>query len=208
MRRAIKGTRIALVAAAFALIGAHARADDAESTGQACVTAYEKAEMQQRKGELVAARESLRFCARSVCPIVASADCVKWLGDAERSLPSIVIGAHSGLSDVVDVVVTVDDKELTRRLDGQPLDLDPGSHLFHFAMAGKAPVDMMLVIKVGEKNRVVDVRFDREPAPPPGSAPPPALPANAPPPEPVSDPGKGQRTAAFIVGGVGIAALA
>nr|AYC79506.1 hypothetical protein [uncultured bacterium] len=194
----------ALVAAlVLGLPPARARADDAPSTAQACVTAYETAQVQQRRGELTAARESLRFCARSACPAVASNDCMQWLGDVERAIPSVVIGAHAGARDVADVVVTIDGKEVARRLDGRALDLDPGSHTFVFTAAGRAPIERMLVIKAGEKNRTIDVQLE---PPPPPDAPPER--AAAPPGEPAQRDGEPRRIAAFVVGGVGLLGLA
>jgi hypothetical protein len=37
---------------------------------------------------------------------------------------------------VSDVRVTVDGRELTTRLDGRPIPIDPGKHAFHFERGG------------------------------------------------------------------------
>ena len=102
-----------------------------------------------------------------------------------------------------DVTVTIDGQKLTEHVDGT-IELDPGTHKATFAVAGQPAHEEDLVLKAGEKDRLVEMSFAPPPAPEP-VVPPPATPASAAPDEHRSN---GKRTAGFVVGGVGLAALA
>jgi hypothetical protein len=54
--------------------------------------------------------------------------------------------------------VTVDGELLTERLDGKPLEIDPGPRALRYEAKGEAIADTV-TIRQGEKNRMVDVRF-------------------------------------------------
>jgi hypothetical protein len=67
------------------------------------------------------------------------------------------------------VSVTLDGQELTSKLDGKALFVDPGVHEFGFALDGQLPINRQLLIRQGEKNRVLEVSWYRPPeeVPPP-----------------------------------------
>ncbi len=161
-----------------------------------CASAAESAQPKRKAGQLTSAREDLVTCSRSVCPAAVREDCRKWLDDVDKALGSIIIRAvdESG-KDLIDVEVTLDDKPLTKKLDGRPISLDPGVHTITYAAEGRAPVSEQLVIRETEKDRLVNVtlrsaaKLDEKPATPPPK-----------PPEPVSP-------LAYVAGGVAVAAI-
>jgi hypothetical protein len=188
-----------------------------------CAGAYERAQLDRREGKLQATKSELRACASAECR-VTRADCIEWLDEVQRSLPSVVFAARTPSGDVLDVRVTVDGNEATRHLDGMAVELDPGVHTIRFELAGRPAIEMTVVLVVGQKNRVVDAVWRDElptpspaptqpgpasPGPAPGLAPPvPPAPSAAPP--PVTADVQATRpvpTAAYVLGGVGAAGL-
>jgi hypothetical protein len=72
----------------------------------------------------------------------------------------------------------MDGTELTRALDGKAIELDPGPHTFRFELDPYPAVEQRLVLREGEHERSVAVRFVNE-KPAPEQPAPPAPPANA-----------------------------
>jgi hypothetical protein len=132
---------------------------------QVCVDAYETSQRLRLEKKLSAAREQLVVCATASCPTVVSRDCTQWLKEVEAALPSIVVAAQNEQRrDVTAVSVLVDGVTVATHLDGTALAVDPGLHVFHFEMEGAHPVEQSLLVREGEKNRMVAVAFTpREP---------------------------------------------
>ncbi len=181
-----------------------ARAIDKE----ACVAASDAAQKHRAGKKLVAARKELLVCAQDECPAVVKKDCADWLADVDASLPTVVVAAKDAASggDLVDVRVLIDGELLAERIDGAALPVDPGPHTIRFEPKTGKAVEQQIVVKEGERNRLVSVTLG-EPAPAPDPAP---APAPAPAPDVTRDvpPAvQGTPTAAWILGGVGVAAL-
>ncbi len=127
---------------------------------QVCVSASEKAQHLKNSGKLVEAREQLMQCSRAECPKLIQQDCTQWMSEVLTSLPSVVPAAKDKKGrDIVDVKVTVDGKTVTDTLDGKAIVVDPGVHAFHFETKGAPAIDEQVVVKPGEKNRIVTVTF-------------------------------------------------
>jgi hypothetical protein len=172
-----------------------ARADDRE----ACATAAEQAQQLRDEGAFRKARDRMITCSRDVCPAPIKRDCLQWLGELDKSAPSVVVGARVNDRDVTDVKVTLDGELVAERLDGKPIAVDPGEHTFTFEHAGQT-VEEKVLIRTGEKNRPLNVKLKggAEPPPPPGGT-------TAPP--PVTDDGGGSLVPALVAGGIGVVAL-
>lgn len=150
--------RWAAVGAAFA--GAAApRAAPAQDKA-ACAAAHEEAQLLRQKGALKGAREKLRACSRDACPALVRNDCVTWLAEVERSMASIVVAAQKGGVDLVDVRVYFDGALVAPRLNGKAIEVEPGEHVLRFETDGAKALQRQVVIREGEKNRLVSVRFD------------------------------------------------
>jgi hypothetical protein len=127
---------------------------------QACIAASEKAQHLRADSKLTASREQLLSCARDACPAVIRKDCARWLAEVDEALPSIVLGAKDNEDhDVTDVKVTVDKQLFAERLDGKAQPIDPGTHVFTFERAGESAVTETVLVREGEKNRMVSVKF-------------------------------------------------
>jgi hypothetical protein len=71
------------------------------------------------------------------------------------------------------VRVRVDGHPLVEKLDGKPVLMDPGEHVLRFEMDGAKPVEERVVIRTGEKNRVITTAFTTAAATGGGDHPPP-----------------------------------
>jgi hypothetical protein len=121
----------------------------------ACANAYTEGQRLRSRGALISARDKLRSCTRSVCTKL-QADCVQWVGDLDRAIPSVVLRAVDGSGkDLEGVQVKLDDKLMVDHLDGRAIDVDPGAHVFRFEGSSMVPADVHIVLGEGEKARSV-----------------------------------------------------
>lgn len=166
---------------------------------QLCLDSYTQSQRLRKAGKLIEARQHLLICSQSQCPAVVTTDCVPWLSELERNLPSIVVAAKGpDGKDTVHVRVLIDDKPVSESLDGRAIPVDPGTHELSFEHHGKAPIVRQLVMQVGQKNRRVEVSF--APPPPTAVAPPPPPPEQAP-------AERGEPIAGYVLTGVGVLGL-
>jgi len=196
------------IALALALPSAPALAD---LTKDQCIDANSKAQDLRRDGKLSAAREQLRSCSNPSCPAIVSDDCTRRLDDLEKAQPTIVFDAKDGTGrDVSAVKVSVDGRPLADRLDGAPLQVDPGEHAFVFTMGDQPPVTQTFVLKEGEKERRERVVIGAPAAlAAPQPAPEGARPSPAPPAGEAPSSGMGTtKIVGLAAGGVGVAGLA
>lgn len=172
------------------LVSRVARADEME----ACIKGAEQGYQLKRENKLVEARALLQTCAGPTCPGALAPSCVVWLAEVEAALPSIVIHAQDAAgADLRNVRVTVDEKLFASELDGTAIAIDPGPHAFRFELPGSPPQSLDVIVRSGEKNRRLDVRFA-----PVASTPPPTKPAATP------RFSRAPAVIAFVLGGVGL----
>ncbi|HEY6461525.1 MAG TPA: hypothetical protein VIY73_15265 [Polyangiaceae bacterium] len=188
------------IAASTVIAPRGAAADDKAQ----CLTASDQGQSLRDDGKYHKAREAFAACARETCPSIVRRDCMKWLADLEQSWPSVVVGAKDDKgADLVDVKVLVDGALLVSRLDGNPAPVDPGEHVFRFETAGYPPVEQRVVVRAGEKSRLLAVQFATSTSAPQGEA---AAPAAGGPPDEHRTP-RGPRTSAWVFGGLAVAAF-
>ena len=186
---------LASVAPSVLATARSASADDA-----ACIAASEQSIGLRRDGHLHAALKQLALCADAACPDEMKTECVRRIDAVNAAMPTLVLVAKEGSgNDLSSVVVTMDGTPFAPSLDGRPLSVDPGEHMFRFETAGQPPLEKKLVLREGEKDRRETVVLG--PPPPTVVPPPPAPPAvAAPPPSSWST----QRTLAIASGVVGV----
>jgi hypothetical protein len=165
-----------------------ARADD-KSDKQMCIAAAEQGQSQRDDGQYRAARDSFLKCTNDKCPHVIVQSCTKWLRELDESSPTIVLGAKDEQgNDLTDVKVTFDGAPFATALTGKPMEADAGEHVVRFEREGSVPVEQKLMLRAGERARVVSVTLLPVPAavdastedagePPPAPPPPPPEPA-------------------------------
>jgi hypothetical protein len=170
-----------LVALLVALAPSVARADNVD----ACVDGAERSQQLRDQGKLLEAREQLAACSSVVCPKAVVKQCAMWLQEVDNEMPSLSFRARDANgNDVADVAVLVDGAARLDALDGRPMTINPGAHKITFRR-GDLEVEQALVVRSGEKNRLVDVQLGKKevqvvlappPPPPPVIVPPPQHP--------------------------------
>jgi hypothetical protein len=177
----------------------------APPTKDECIDANRQAQSLRRTGKLHAAQAALLVCVNPTCPAPVVDDCTSRLDEVQRVMPSLVFEVQdSAGKDVTKVTVTIDGMPFASTLDGTALPADPGEHTFAFEVAGQPPVTQQLVLHEGDKGRREHVVVG-------GGAPAiaPVVPAAAPAASQTeaASPGKGQRIAGLVAGGLGIVSL-
>ncbi len=132
-------------------------AEVAAPTEERCLTAYEQGQRLRKKHALLASRAELLLCAQSACPATFRPECVQWLAEVQELIPSIVVRLEGGdgTSAAADVRVTVDGVVVAERLDGVPIELDPGPHVVRFASKTGLKSEQTIVVIEGERLRVL-----------------------------------------------------
>jgi hypothetical protein len=139
-----------------------ARAEDAaskESTKAACASGFEQSQLLRRDGKLREARGELLKCAQSECTKALREQCGVWLEEVERQTPSIIIEATLDGEDHPEVRVELDGELLTESTTGRSYDANPGIHKLRLTIEGLAPVEKTVVVREGEKLRIIQVPF-------------------------------------------------
>jgi len=147
-----------LPAVVFALtsFGSTAFADERA----ACVQAADRGQVARDQGKLSAARVEFTDCARASCPKLVAKQCTEWLAGLTADVPTVSFRALDPKgTEILDVTVYVDSVERKGSLDGTPLELDPGVHTFRFVHAGLPDVIFQSILRVKEKNRVLEAKF-------------------------------------------------
>jgi hypothetical protein len=125
---------------------------------QDCLTASEQGQNQRDDGLYRAARGSFVRCARDVCPKLIAQSCTRWLRELDQDAPTVVLGAKDDESnDLTDVTVLLDGQPFATILDGKPVESDAGEHVLRFERSGSVPAEQKLVLRAGEKARLVTV---------------------------------------------------
>jgi hypothetical protein len=146
--------------AAEAPEGADKRVDVRAAHKAACAVAYEKAQEAKVDNRLREAKKHLAICAQSQCPAFIRADCAEWFEEVTQAVPSVVFSAvDSRGTDTSLVRVVIDGALYSERLDGNPLELDPGEHTFRFEHAGDPPIEQKTLIRAGERNRSIQISW-------------------------------------------------
>jgi hypothetical protein len=126
---------------------------------QECVDAHAISRRAVESGTLISVRKTLKKCAIPGCPIAIRAECSEWQHQAEIEVPTLILSASTYKSDLEQVRVIVDGQLVTDRLNGEPLEILPGPHAFVFELDDGRRQEVRVVVKLGEKNRVIQATF-------------------------------------------------
>jgi hypothetical protein len=154
--------RASLLAAAVVLsLGAASPLARAADTKAECIAAADQGQSLRDDGKYTRAREEFATCARETCPKVVAHSCNQWLHETDEATPTVVLGAKDAAGqDLTNAQVTMDGSSFAESLDGKPVQVDPGQHLFRFTRPGSDPAQASVVLRAGEKNRVVGVTLN------------------------------------------------
>ncbi len=130
-----------------------------------CAKSYQEAREHLEAGRLRQARGGFTGCAKTSCGGVTSQLCLSGLQRLERDTPSVIAVVKDGSgADLVDVRVSVDGELVASHIDGRSLDVDPGMHEFSFSSdLGGTHTERVLILE-GQRNRVISVVLAGVPA--------------------------------------------
>jgi hypothetical protein len=153
-----RGSCVALVFAAVSLFAPMDVAAQAPAppTDERCLAAYEQGQRLRLKHALIEARAELLLCARAPCPENFRPECLTWFDEVDKLVPSVVIHVD-GDPAATDVRVSIDGVVVAERLDGTPIEVDPGEHVFRFERKGRPADEHLVLINAGQKARVLTV---------------------------------------------------
>ena len=165
----------------------------------ACVQAHSSGQREAKAGRLKAASELFASCvSQNGCPDAIRAECAELRKDTERSIPTLIFAALDEQGgDLIKVRVSADHQVLTETLDGRPIAVDPGQHHFTFELPSGQVLASHVLVREGEKNRIVSVRATPAPV---SAAPEPSAEA--------SETSRKLPMSFWVASGVGAAALA
>jgi hypothetical protein len=146
----------------------------AADTKTECIDAHETAQALRKDGHLRAARTALLRCTRPICPAVIQRECGPWLEQLAAEQPSIVLSLRDARgADQTDARVSIDGERRADRLDGHPLEIDPGDHLLRVELPGGQALERRITIRDGEQRRALALTQAKSEitAPPPSSVP-------------------------------------
>jgi hypothetical protein len=147
-----------------AVVALGEKSAQAEPTKDECFTTSQTGQELHRAGKLMDAKRELLICAASSCPEAVRADCTNLVNELDREIPTIVFDAKDETgADLTEVRVSLDGYEVAHRLDGLPIALDPGQHIFAFTVPGKPPVQRAFVLVLGERARHEHIVLEAQP---------------------------------------------
>ena len=125
-----------------------------------CIASFESAQPERSAGHLIEARRLLAECSAEACPDFVRDKCIGWYQEVNGTIPSLVVSATGpDGADRSGVKVTLDGEVVAERLDGQPIELDPGEHRLLLEMAGHPSRELRILAKAGERQRLLEVPF-------------------------------------------------
>ncbi len=152
--------------AALTILGGTARADTSPAatsttapTKAQCVSALDDAQASRAGRKLLESRAAYVTCSHEACPDMLRDDCSKGLREVDEALPTLVLSATVDGHDATDAHVILDGERLTSGLDGRAVPVDPGPHTARFERPGHGHVEVKVVAREGEKNRLVTGAF-------------------------------------------------
>jgi hypothetical protein len=124
---------------------------------EACIADHVEGQGLRLEGRFVAAAEALKRCLDPSCSALLREDCATVLREVEAQTPTLVLAASVGARDLVEVTVRAGDRLLATGLDGRPVALDAGPIVLTFEAPGMLPAEQRIVVRAGEKNRLLAV---------------------------------------------------
>ncbi len=138
-----------------------------EDIGLACLKSHERSQQLDFAGDLLQAREALRDCSKPACPDLVRADCLEWLVNLQRKVPSLVFSTRSSRGPEPGARVYLDGQLVPDAATGNAIEINPGPHDIRFELEGFAPQSQRVILPIGEKRRVIEAVFvSNEPEPP------------------------------------------
>lgn len=135
----------------------------ARADAGACMNLHASGQREMKAGRMKLASQQFMQCASDdSCPAAVRGECMTLFETVERTTPSVIFSVVDDQgSDVTNVVrVFSGDTLLMETLDGRAVPVDPGKHQFRFELPWGQVVHTDVLIREGEKNRVVSIKVE------------------------------------------------
>lgn len=175
MRSAARASRARHPALAFTLAAAALFAAPRPATAdpQACIAANERGNDLRWKSRLLDAKAELLACSAEACPEVVREECAQLVRRVDADIPTLRFAVTDARGRAVtQVTITIDGAPLAGDPSSGARAFDPGTYHLRVESPGLVPRDLDVVVRAGEKNRLVGVSLDAA-TPAPASTPPP-----------------------------------
>jgi hypothetical protein len=189
---------LALAPGLFCLLCASSR--PAAADAKACIRAHSTGQRESKAGHLRLASQLFTSCGSDeTCPDQLRKECAEFLESVRKTIPTVIFSVLDETGgDVSSVKVLSGDDSLAEGLDGRAMEIDPGKYHLRFVLPGGDTLSTDVVIREGEKDRLVQVKKEK---------PLPVGDAFAPVPEKREAPRHALGPAPWIVAGTAVAAL-
>lgn len=171
-----------------------------------CAQSFEQAQRLRNQTKYLAAKDQSLRCADPRCGDALFQECSKIYEELEAAIPSVVFGARDAAKgiELTDVIVTIDGQQATTQLDGKPIRVDPGGHVFTFTAPNLPTVERQLVVRAGEQFRQISVVLGEGAADAPTA---PIAPTPSTPPAALEPRSRKVPAISYVLGGVSVLAL-
>lgn len=137
-----------------------ARAVRTQPDPETCVEAHEKAVDFADGAQLLEARDRFSVCVAPACPRVIRDECASELSRLRSRLPSVVFAAtNEAGNDMTDVTVTLAGRAILHTLTSRAISLNPGRYEFQLSSSDGTTEKRVVLLREGEQQRRVEVRF-------------------------------------------------
>lgn len=179
----------------------------AAADAASCANLHASGQREAKAGRLKLAAEQFMACGSDEsCPEAVRTDCMERYTAVEGNIPTVIFAAaDENGADITQAKVYSNDQLVADALDGRPVALEPGKHRFRFVLATGQTLDLDVLVREGEKNRVVAARVPPQPGAPPTPAA--TRPTTPPAPSPRAEEPQGLPAGFWVAGGLGVAAL-
>lgn len=151
---------LVIVVSIFALSISGAAYADAKS----CVTTHATGQREARAGHLRLATQLFTQCGSDEsCPSQLRQECAEFLQSVQQTVPTVIFSVLDEKGgDISAVKVFSTDELIIDGLDGRAIQIDPGKHRLRFLLPWGAVLSSDVLIREGEKNRIIQVKMAGE----------------------------------------------
>jgi len=186
---------------------------------KACITAHASGQREAKAGHLRLATQLFTKCGSDdSCPAQLRQECAEFLQSVQQTVPTVIFSVLDEKNqDISSVKVFSTDELIADGLDGRAIQIDPGKHRLRFLLPWGDVLSSDVLVREGEKNRLIQVKIGGEDAKDispkePDTASPQANPseeAAAPPPTPMPAPAvhRNPPLGAWIAAGTSLVSL-
>src|SRR5512133_3750624 len=114
---------------------------------QKCAQAFEAAQEMRLANAFMAARAQLQVCSQPICRDFMRDACSDWLKDGDSKIATVTFDVLRGERPVTEVRVLDNGVPLVVKLDGEPVEVDPGEHVIEVEISDTAPMKRRVVLQ-------------------------------------------------------------